>query len=85
VIDTPHQEVRRLIAHRLKREQKIVSAFASKSPATLDELVPFAYDDVSERLYPVAKRSLHAHLIKLAKDGRAKEGPAGWELCASDV
>jgi glyoxylase-like metal-dependent hydrolase (beta-lactamase superfamily II) len=78
LIETPHEEVRRLIAHRLKREQKVVQALARKSPASVDELVALAYDDVPERLHPVARRSLHAHLIKLAHDKRASETPAGW-------
>ncbi len=78
VIETPHAEVRKLIAHRLKREQKVVDALSHKSAATLDELVALAYDDVSERLYPVARRSLHAHLIKLAADGRATEEGERW-------
>lgn len=78
IIETPHDEVRKLIAHRLKREQKVVDALARKSPATLDELVALAYDDVSERLHPVARRSLHAHLIKLAADGRATEADERW-------
>ncbi|HEX2828937.1 MAG TPA: MBL fold metallo-hydrolase [Burkholderiales bacterium] len=72
VITTPHEEARRLIAHRLGREKKVADALSRKNPATLDELVPYAYDDVSEKLYPVAKRSLHAHLIKLEKEARAK-------------
>lgn len=79
VIDTPHDEVRRLIAHRLKREQKVAEALTRRPPASLDALVPLAYDDVHERLYPVARRSLHAHLIKLEREGRAAETPAGWE------
>lgn len=78
VIETPHDEVRRLIAHRLKREAKVVGALARRNPASLDDLVPLAYDDVPERLYAPAKRSLHAHLIKLAREGRASESPAGW-------
>lgn len=78
IIETPHDEVRKLIAHRLKREQKVVDALARKSPATLDELVALAYDDVSKRLHPVARRSLHAHLIKLAADGRATEADERW-------
>lgn len=78
VIDAPHEEVKRLIAHRLKRERKVADALARKNPATLDELVPLAYDDVNERLYPVAKRSLHAHLIKLVEDGRAVETGDQW-------
>lgn len=78
VIETPHDEVRRLVVHRLKREQKVLDALTRKNPATLDELVRLAYDDVSERLHPVARRSLHAHLIKLAREGRASETVSGW-------
>jgi glyoxylase-like metal-dependent hydrolase (beta-lactamase superfamily II) len=77
VIDTPHDEARRLIAHRLKREQKVVDALARVS-GTLDELVPYAYDDVSEKLYAPAKRSLHAHLIKLEREGRARVEGDRW-------
>jgi glyoxylase-like metal-dependent hydrolase (beta-lactamase superfamily II) len=79
IIEKPHDEARRLIAHRLKREQKVADALARKSPATIDELVPLAYDDVSERLYPVARRSLHGHLIKLAREGRAVEQGERWK------
>lgn len=79
LITNPHDEARRLIAHRLKREQKVVDAFAKKNPATLDELVSIVYDDVPERLHPVARRSLHAHLLKLEHEGRVKGG-ADWRL-----
>ena len=78
LIETPHEEVRRLVAHRLKREAKVAAALERRHAATLDELVPLAYDDVSERLYPVAKRSLHAHLIKLEREGRAAQTGEHW-------
>jgi glyoxylase-like metal-dependent hydrolase (beta-lactamase superfamily II) len=78
VIEKPHDEVRRLIAHRLKREQKVLDALARKSPAALDELLPAVYDDVPERIHPVARRSLAAHLIKLERDGRAEEVSGRW-------
>jgi glyoxylase-like metal-dependent hydrolase (beta-lactamase superfamily II) len=80
VIEKPHDEVRRLIAHRMKREQKVVDAFQRADPATLDELLPFVYDDVPQRAHPVARRSLHAHLIKLARDGRVTERDGVWKL-----
>lgn len=78
LITTPHEEVRRLVAHRLKREEKVVEALGRKNPATLDELVALAYDDVSEKLHPVARRSLHAHLLKLSAEGRARENGDRW-------
>ena len=77
-VDAPHDEARRLIAHRLKREQKVAAALAQRGPATVEELVPLAYDDVSPKLHPIAARSLHAHLIKLARDGRAQESGGRW-------
>jgi glyoxylase-like metal-dependent hydrolase (beta-lactamase superfamily II) len=80
LITTPHDEVRRLVAHRLQREARVFGALARKNPATLDELVVLAYDDVSEKLHPVARRSLHAHLIKLAAEGRARESEGRWAL-----
>jgi glyoxylase-like metal-dependent hydrolase (beta-lactamase superfamily II) len=78
VIETPQDEVRKLIAHRFKREGKVAAALAQRKPASLDDLVSIAYDDVPDRLYPVAKRSLHAHLIKLEREGRAIETAVGW-------
>jgi glyoxylase-like metal-dependent hydrolase (beta-lactamase superfamily II) len=78
VIDKPHDEVRRLIAHRLKREQKVRDAFATKNPATLDELLPLVYDDVPQQIHPVARRSLHAHLLKLQRDQRVTETSGIW-------
>ncbi|HSB49581.1 MAG TPA: NUDIX hydrolase, partial [Burkholderiales bacterium] len=76
-------EVRRLIAHRMKREQKVIDAFRHANPATLDALLPFAYDDVPQRVHPVARRSLHAHLIKLAHDGRVIEADGVWRMSST--
>jgi glyoxylase-like metal-dependent hydrolase (beta-lactamase superfamily II) len=78
VIETPREEVAKLIAHRLKREAKVLHALNLKHPATLEELVPLAYDDVSPKLYAPAQRSLHAHLLKLAQESRAVESAGRW-------
>jgi glyoxylase-like metal-dependent hydrolase (beta-lactamase superfamily II) len=80
LIEKPHEEVRKLVAHRMKREQKVIDAFGKRNPATLDDLLPFAYDDVSPRIHPVARRSLHAHLLKLKAEGRAIEEGGRWAL-----
>ncbi len=80
VIEKPHDEVRKLIAHRLKREKKVIDAFGKKNPATLDDLLPLVYDDVSPRIHPVARRSLHAHVLKLRDEGRATEAGERWTL-----
>jgi glyoxylase-like metal-dependent hydrolase (beta-lactamase superfamily II) len=80
LIEAPYEEVCRLITHRLKREEKVLDAFARKNPATLDELLPVVYSDTAPRLHPVARRSLHAHLVKLQRDGRVVESGELWEL-----
>ncbi len=80
LIEKPHEEVRRLIAHRMKRERKVIDAFAARNPATIDDLLPLAYDDVSPRIHPVARRSLHAHLLKLKHEGKAIEEGDRWAL-----
>lgn len=79
IIEAPYEEVCSVIAHRLKRERTVLDAFNRKDPATLDELLPLVYDDVSQRLHPVARRSLHAHLIKLAREERVAETGGLWK------
>ena len=80
VIASPQDEVRRLIAHRLKREEKIFAALAQTGPATLEQLVQRAYDDVPERIHNVAMRSLHAALIRLERNGRVFREVAQWRV-----
>ena len=78
VIETPHDEVRRLIKHRLGREQKVVAALERLARGDLDKLVAVAYDDVSGKLHPVARRSLLAHLLKLEREGRVRREADEW-------
>jgi glyoxylase-like metal-dependent hydrolase (beta-lactamase superfamily II) len=80
VIAAPQDEVRRLIAHRLGREEKIHAALAATGPATLEQLVRRAYDDVPERIHNVAMRSLHAHLIRLERHCRAAQAAGLWRV-----
>jgi hypothetical protein len=82
LIGRPHKEVARLIAHRIAREEKVVAAMQKLGPATLDALVPVVYADVSPRLYPVAARSLSAHLDKLIAEHRALEQDGQWRLAS---
>ena len=59
-----------LKAHRLAREAKIVQVMQAQPEGTLDDWVASAYDDVSPRLWPVAKRSLMAHVARIEAGGR---------------
>jgi glyoxylase-like metal-dependent hydrolase (beta-lactamase superfamily II)/8-oxo-dGTP pyrophosphatase MutT (NUDIX family) len=72
LIGEPHREVRRLIRHRLAREQKVLDALERERGQTPEELVLKVYDDVPPHLHRVALRSLAAHLEKLAAEGRVR-------------
>jgi glyoxylase-like metal-dependent hydrolase (beta-lactamase superfamily II) len=74
LIDDPRAEVERLIQHRLRREEKVRRAVSSagSAGATLESLLPGAYDDVPKVLYDMAARSLQAHLDKLVEDGEIR-------------
>jgi glyoxylase-like metal-dependent hydrolase (beta-lactamase superfamily II) len=82
LIGRPHKEVRRLIAHRLGREEKVIAALRKLGAAKLDELVPEVYGDVPPKLHPVAARSLSAHLEKLLAERRALLESERWSLTA---
>jgi glyoxylase-like metal-dependent hydrolase (beta-lactamase superfamily II) len=70
LIEQPKELIDWYIAHRLEREAKVYDALAQAGTAKVDALVPVVYGDVDPALYPVARYSLHAHLLKLAEDGR---------------
>ena len=54
-----------LKAHRLTREAKIAAVMQANPDGDLDQWLPLAYDDVHPRIWPVAKRSLQAHVEHL--------------------
>ena len=58
-----------LKAHRLAREAKVARAMQAQPQGTMDDWVRTAYDDVPERLWPVAKRSLLAHVERIQSLG----------------
>jgi endoribonuclease LACTB2 len=62
------------IAHRLEREARVAAAL-SATAATAEALVPAVYPDVAPAIYPLAARSLLAHLVKLEREGRAVQEP----------
>ena len=76
LIVDPANAIAATIAHRLKREDRVLDALAEASePTSPSDLVPAVYEDVPAFLHPIAEFSLHAHLIKLVEDGRVTEGP----------
>lgn len=54
-----------LKAHRLAREAKVLAAMQKLPEGTPQQWVELAYDDVPPRLWPVAQRSLLAHVERI--------------------
>ena len=54
-----------LKAHRLKREAKVLVAMQKLPEGSIEDLVPLAYDDVNPQLWPIAARSLTAHVERI--------------------
>lgn len=79
-IDDPTKLFRHYIAHRLAREAKVVAALDPIVPRSLEDLVPVVYADTPVFLWPIARMSLEAHLIKLTRDGKADPRDNGWTL-----
>ncbi len=65
VLGTARQAITQLKAHRLKREGKIMAAMRARPDAPLQEWLELAYDDVPPRMWPVAERSLLAHVQRI--------------------
>lgn len=78
LVADPHGVLRALVAHRLRREAKVLAAVRSAGPADVAALVPVAYDEVSAALHGVAARSLLAHLLKLEADGAVRRAGDVW-------
>jgi len=65
VMDSPLQAIAHLKAHRLKREAKVAAVMQAQPDGDLDSWLPLAYDDVPAQIWPVARRSLRAHVERL--------------------
>jgi len=78
LIRDPDRAIDWLVDHRLEREAKVAAALSDKPGLTSMELVPHVYQDVDEKLYGLAERSLLAHLLKLADGGVALQTNGLW-------
>ncbi len=72
LMDQPKPAFEAIVAHRLRREAKVLEALKSFGSAPLIKLVARVYDDVPQALHAVAERSLTAHLLKLQAESRAR-------------
>jgi len=57
--------IAKLKSHRLQREAKIAAAMRRVPLGTLDDWLPIAYADTPRHLWPVAARSLQAHVERI--------------------
>jgi len=75
VLDDPQGCLRRYRAHRLMREERVLAAVSGEW-RDLSAVLAEAYSDTPPALWPLAARSLEAHLRKLAAEGRVLREPA---------
>jgi glyoxylase-like metal-dependent hydrolase (beta-lactamase superfamily II) len=77
--EEPEAVCRHYVEHRLGRERKVVDAMGTESK-TLPEILASAYADTPKMLWPLAEKSLRAHLEKLEADGRVHRDETGARL-----
>jgi glyoxylase-like metal-dependent hydrolase (beta-lactamase superfamily II) len=86
-VQDPSRLFRAYRAHRLMREERVMDAVRAMSKraaepepgATIDDLVPIAYADTAREVWPIARMSLEAHLVKLERDGRVRRREKRYE------
>jgi glyoxylase-like metal-dependent hydrolase (beta-lactamase superfamily II) len=69
LIDEPNAIIDEYITHRLERERQVLDAVAGGDRTTA-EIVARLYPDLIDELVIRARHTVHAHLRKLAADGR---------------
>lgn len=69
LIEDPGGTIDWYLEHRREREAKVLAALTEAGSAKIDQLIPVVYDDVDEERWPIARYSMHAHLLKLAAEG----------------
>jgi len=65
VLHAAPQAIAQLKAHRLKREAKVAAAMKAMPGGTMNDWVALAYDDTDPRIWPIALRSLQAHVDRI--------------------
>jgi glyoxylase-like metal-dependent hydrolase (beta-lactamase superfamily II) len=73
----PAKLVRAMLLHRVSRENAVLAALDS-TPKGEDDLVAQLYGNLAPDLLRPAARVVGAHLLKLAKEGKAVQVDEGW-------
>jgi glyoxylase-like metal-dependent hydrolase (beta-lactamase superfamily II) len=72
VIDDPLAVIDETVAHRLAREAQVLDLLRERGTATIPDLVETIYTEIIPELHPMARRTVWAHLRKLADEGTVK-------------
>jgi glyoxylase-like metal-dependent hydrolase (beta-lactamase superfamily II)/8-oxo-dGTP pyrophosphatase MutT (NUDIX family) len=65
VLGFAREAIARLKAHRLAREAKVLAAMRQLPDGSVQDWVRLAYDDAPPKLWPIAERSLLAHVERI--------------------
>ena len=68
-MEDPDRVIEWYLAHRLQRHEQIYEAIRAGATST-PEIVEMVYADVDSALHPLGARSVEAHLVLLAEQGR---------------
>ncbi len=68
-MDEPDSVIDWYLAHRLQRHAEVYGAVRNGAHRVM-EVVEMVYKDVDKSLYPLAARSVEAHLVLLCEEGR---------------
>ncbi|MGI4779644.1 MAG: MBL fold metallo-hydrolase [Janthinobacterium lividum] len=68
VIGCARDAIAALHMHRLEREARVLAAMRARPDATPQDWLPVAYADVPERMWPMAARSLAAHVERIQQN-----------------
>ena len=82
LIDDPAARLASYVSHRLEREAGILAALEAGA-VTIDQLVDQIYLDLHPALRDAAAQTTHAHLLKLAAEGRVTGADGSWHLRAA--
>jgi glyoxylase-like metal-dependent hydrolase (beta-lactamase superfamily II) len=69
VMEDPTAVLDEYVAHRKLRERQILKLLKAK-PATIPRIVSTLYTDTPEGLIAMARKQVHAHLLKLKAEGK---------------
>lgn len=70
LIEDPNKVIDHYLEHRRDREKQVLAAVADAGTTKVDAIVKQVYTDVPDDLHPIARYTVHAHLLKLAAEGK---------------